>query len=232
MPSCSFVHGRLPYENLKPDPVLKSLLSSLPIRKVVSLINKCLRYSYGNFCVHLQRLDSFVFIAQQIFTNADKVHAIEALSRLGLEDCFEGIICFETLNPTHKSTASDDEDDIEFLGSKQSPNAENGTPEIFDIIGYFSQPDAGSSGLPKTPIVCKPSVSAIDRALKIANIDPHRTVGSSSIRSSNIMIPHNYFNSLTCAIILILSLQLFFEDSVRNIQSGKLLGLNTVLVSS
>ncbi|KAL2250506.1 UNVERIFIED_CONTAM: hypothetical protein Sindi_2172900 [Sesamum indicum] len=163
----SFVHGRLPYENLKPDPVLKSLLSSLPIRKV-------------------------------IFTNADKVHAIEALSRLGLEDCFEGIICFETLNPTHKSTASDDEDDIEFLGSKQSPNAENGTPEIFDIIGYFSQPDAGSSGLPKTPIVCKPSVSAIDRALKIANIDPHRT--------------------------------LFFEDSVRNIQSGKLLGLNTVLV--
>ena len=32
----SFVHGRLPYENLKPDPVLRSLLLSLPIRKVVS----------------------------------------------------------------------------------------------------------------------------------------------------------------------------------------------------
>ncbi|KAI3845729.1 hypothetical protein MKX03_007437 [Papaver bracteatum] len=31
----SFVHGRLPYENLKPDPVLRSLLLSLPYRKVV-----------------------------------------------------------------------------------------------------------------------------------------------------------------------------------------------------
>lgn len=34
--ACSFVHGRLPYENLKPDPVLRSLLLSLPIRKFVS----------------------------------------------------------------------------------------------------------------------------------------------------------------------------------------------------
>lgn len=35
----SFVHGRLPYENLKPDPVLRHLLQSLPIRKVVSCSN-------------------------------------------------------------------------------------------------------------------------------------------------------------------------------------------------
>lgn len=34
---CSYVHGRLPYDNLKPDPVLRHLLLSLPIRKVVSL---------------------------------------------------------------------------------------------------------------------------------------------------------------------------------------------------
>ncbi|KAL8526925.1 hypothetical protein ACS0TY_015973 [Phlomoides rotata] len=164
----SFVHGRLPYENLKPDPVLRGHLLSLPIRKV-------------------------------IFTNADKVHAIKVLNRLGLEECFEGIICFDTLNPTHKSTASDDEDDAEFLGKKipQSCCA-NGSTVIFDIIGHFSQPDATSSGLPKTPIVCKPSESAIERALKIGNIDPYRT--------------------------------LFFEDSVRNIQSGKRLGLDTVLV--
>nr|GMD73454.1 suppressor of disruption of TFIIS [Ipomoea batatas]GME02154.1 suppressor of disruption of TFIIS [Ipomoea batatas] len=32
----SFVHGGLPYELLKPDPVLKNLIHSLPIRKVVS----------------------------------------------------------------------------------------------------------------------------------------------------------------------------------------------------
>lgn len=36
----SFVHGRLPYENLKPDPVLRSLLLSLPIRKVVSVTSR------------------------------------------------------------------------------------------------------------------------------------------------------------------------------------------------
>lgn len=36
---CSFVHGRLPYELLRPDPVLRGLLLSLPVRKVVSFIN-------------------------------------------------------------------------------------------------------------------------------------------------------------------------------------------------
>ncbi|GAA0155967.1 hydrolase [Lithospermum erythrorhizon] len=163
----SFVHGRLPYDNLKPDPVLRSLLLSLPYRKV-------------------------------IFTNADKMHASVALKRLGLEGCFEGIICFESLNPTHKSTVSDDDeedDDFEFMGSKSSPSNNS---EIFDIIGHFSEPNNGMSGLPKTPIVCKPSETAIEEALKIANINPHRT--------------------------------LFFEDSVRNIQSGKRVGLYTVLV--
>ncbi|KAE8681675.1 Peptidyl-prolyl cis-trans isomerase [Hibiscus syriacus] len=64
----AYVHGRLPYEKLRPDPVLRNLLSSLPHRKI-------------------------------IFTNADKAHAQQVLKRLGLEDCFEGIICFETLNP-------------------------------------------------------------------------------------------------------------------------------------
>ncbi|XP_074340969.1 suppressor of disruption of TFIIS [Apium graveolens] len=165
----SFVHGRLPYENLKPDPVLRSLLLSLPIRKV-------------------------------IFTNADKVHAVKALGKLGLEDCFEGIICFETLNPIYKSTASDDEDDIQFTGSRSSSGITTGKHEIFDIVKHFSQPDASTSVLPKTPIVCKPSEHAIEKALKIGNINPHRT--------------------------------LFFEDSVRNIQAGKRVGLDTVLVGT
>ncbi|KAM7263281.1 hypothetical protein ACFE04_000964 [Oxalis oulophora] len=160
----SFVHGRMPYENLKPDPVLRNLLKSLPIRKI-------------------------------IFTNADKVHVANALSRLGLEDCFEGIICFETLNPTHKSTISDDEDDMEFLGSTTTTS----NSEIFDIVGHFARSNS-SVGLPKTPIICKPQEHAIELALKIANIDPRRT--------------------------------LFFEDSVRNIQAGKIVGLDTVLVGA
>ncbi|TKY63299.1 hypothetical protein E2542_SST13170 [Spatholobus suberectus] len=149
----SFVHGRLPYENLKPDPVLRNLLLSLPYRKL-------------------------------IFTNADKVHASKALNRLGLEDCFEGIICFETLNPIHKSTVSDDEDDIEFVGSRSTnPRTSNGsgTSQIFDIIEHFAQPNP-SAALPKTPVICKPSENATELALKIANLNPQRTVRKSPFR--------------------------------------------------
>ncbi|OMO97221.1 HAD-superfamily hydrolase, subfamily IA, variant 3 [Corchorus olitorius] len=166
----SYVHGRLPYDNLKPDPQLRNLLQTLPLRKI-------------------------------IFTNADRVHAVKALSKLGLEDCFEGIICFETLNPTHKNTVSDDEDDIEFLGSSAATKTDvpSSSPEIFDIVEHFANPKPGAT-LPKTPIVCKPQESAIELALKIAKINPQRT--------------------------------LFFEDSVRNIQAGKRVGLHTVLVGT
>ncbi|WOK93770.1 hypothetical protein Cni_G02471 [Canna indica] len=147
----SFVHGRLPYEKLKPDPVLRHLLLSLPIRKV-------------------------------IFTNADRVHAAKALQRLGLEDCFQGIICFETLNPL------------------PSPSSEQEkATDVFDIVGHFSRPNNGVE-LPKSPILCKPSLEAMERALEVADISPQRTI--------------------------------FFEDSVRNIQSGKRIGLHTVLVGT
>jgi len=164
----SFVHGRLPYENLKPDPVLRNLLLSVPIRKV-------------------------------IFTNADRTHAIKALKLLGLEDCFEGIICFETLNPVHKANVSDDEDDAEFLGKKNTTKTTTFTTEIFDIVNHFKQGNPASS-LPKTPIICKPSEYAIEQALKIANLNPQRTI--------------------------------FFEDSVRNVQAGKRVGMETVMVGT
>lgn len=144
----SFVHGRLPYDSLKPDPILRHLLLSLPIRKV-------------------------------IFTNADKVHAAKVLSRLGLEDCFEGIICFESLN---------------------DPNYELcGASDLFDIFEHSARPVAGAK-LPKTPVLCKPSESAMELALKLASIDPQRAI--------------------------------FFDDSVRNIQAAKRIGLRTVLVGS
>ncbi|GMI91910.1 hypothetical protein like AT5G02230 [Hibiscus trionum] len=95
-------YHRLPYDNLKLDPQLRSLLMTLPLRKI-------------------------------IFTNADKIHATTALSKLGLEDCFEGIICFETLNPTHKNTVSDDEDHIEFWGSSAATDdgSSRSSPETF-----------------------------------------------------------------------------------------------------
>ncbi|KAJ0979522.1 hypothetical protein J5N97_014996 [Dioscorea zingiberensis] len=150
----SFVHGRLPYEKLKPDPVLRHILLSLPIHKV-------------------------------IFTNADKMHASRVLNRLGLEGCFEGIVCFETLNESISEPSSDGT-----IGRRS---------KVFDILEHYSHPDPCVE-LPKTPILCKPSVDAMRHALEIAHINPQRTI--------------------------------FFDDSVRNIQSGKRIGLHTVLVGT
>ncbi|KAH9325321.1 hypothetical protein KI387_005499, partial [Taxus chinensis] len=81
-----------------------------------------------------------------IFTNGDRVHASKVLSRLGLEDCFEGVICFETLNPY---------------------------PETAENINGWDTP---ISVIPKAPILCKPSKEAIERALCLANADPQKTI--------------------------------------------------------
>ncbi|CAK9329086.1 unnamed protein product [Citrullus colocynthis] len=44
-----------------------------------------------------------------IYTNSDIKHATKVLARLGLEDCFEKIICFETMNPNlFKATRSNE----------------------------------------------------------------------------------------------------------------------------
>ncbi|KAL9264472.1 hypothetical protein AKJ16_DCAP09748 [Drosera capensis] len=126
-----FVHGRLPYELLKPDLVLRNLLHGLPIRKVV-------------------------------FTNGDEAHLSRALERLGLVDCFDRIICFETLNPTKGNNASHD-------------SHENAS-EIFDIMKYCADPDGSGLTLPKTPVVCKPFEDAYEEAFKLAEIDPKRTL--------------------------------------------------------
>ncbi|XVE79563.1 hypothetical protein DITRI_Ditri14bG0068600 [Diplodiscus trichospermus] len=150
-----FVHGRLPYTMLKPDPVLWNLLLSLPVRKV-------------------------------IFTNADKKHAARVLNRLGLEDCFEGIICFETLNPTNKDNPSAADGFISNTG-------------IFDIGNYSACPDSELE-LPSTSVVCKPFEKAFQQVFEIANINPRKT--------------------------------LFFDDSIRNIQTGKNMGLHTVWVGT
>ncbi|KAH9787083.1 hypothetical protein KPL71_010478 [Citrus sinensis] len=96
----AFVHGKLPYEKLKPDP---------------------------------------------IFTNADQKHAMEVLGRLGLEDCFEGIICFETINP--RLQPADNTDGIE-----------------------------NNSFSSNQRILCKPSLEAIETAIRIANVDPKKTI--------------------------------------------------------
>ncbi|KAJ7954896.1 Haloacid dehalogenase-like hydrolase (HAD) superfamily protein [Quillaja saponaria] len=74
----SFVHGRLPYELIKPDPQLRNLLLSISQRKI-------------------------------IFTNSDRIHAVKVLDCLGLNDCFDQIICFETMNPNLDTSTRPDE---------------------------------------------------------------------------------------------------------------------------
>lgn len=111
-----YVHGSLPYEKLKPDPVLRNLLLSTPQRKIVritlnpkSLIS-CRLICYTFYHAHSPESSihlSWIYVILQVFTNSDKAHAARALRKLGLEDCFEGIICFETLNqPDNPSSKS------------------------------------------------------------------------------------------------------------------------------
>lgn len=47
---------------------------------------------------------------KQIFSNGNEAHVAKVLSRLGLEDCFDDIICFETLNPIHKDNVQPEND--------------------------------------------------------------------------------------------------------------------------
>lgn len=132
----SFVHGRLPYNVLlKPDPVLRAILQSLPVRKL-------------------------------IFTNADSNHALSALKSLGLEDCFERIISFDTLNPSNNTNPSYDKDDSESRST---------TARIADFCEHMRHPDSNIV-LPRTPIVCKPFDDAFETAFKLADIDPQRTL--------------------------------------------------------
>eukprot|EP00262_Sarcandra_glabra_P019774 TRINITY_DN760_c0_g1_i1.p1 TRINITY_DN760_c0_g1~~TRINITY_DN760_c0_g1_i1.p1 ORF type:complete len:311 (+),score=75.38 TRINITY_DN760_c0_g1_i1:33-965(+) len=176
------VHGRLPYETLKPDPVLRNLLLSMPQRKI-------------------------------IFTNADKGHVAQVLSRMGLEDCFGGVICFETLNPPFEPEEDDANDkkvidrhpEEDNVNDKEVINcADDGDrhPEEDNVNDkeVINCADDGDSPIPKSRIICKPSLEAMEAAIQIANINPEKTI--------------------------------FFDDSARNIATGKAAGLHTVIVGS
>jgi putative hydrolase of the HAD superfamily len=154
----------------------------------------------------------------QIFTNGDMVHAVRALQRLGLEDCFEGIICFETLNAPCPPY--------------------DGEPKIFDIAGHFAR-NGSADELPKTPVLCKPNVDAMEEALRIANVNPHKAVSFRCSDSHPILASfqrlhsHLFISALRCPKRARFSFQqIFFDDSVRNIQAGKRIDLNTVLVGT
>ncbi|KAJ4968925.1 hypothetical protein NE237_015626 [Protea cynaroides] len=155
----AYVHGKLPYDTLKPDPVLRNLLLSMPQRKI-------------------------------IFTNADKAHAAQVLKGLDLEDCFQGVICFETLNPPPQSESDDNQLDRGGDAALLTESSDESDQSSSASISEF----------PKSRIICKPSPEAFEAAIRIANVDPNKTI--------------------------------FFDDSVRNIASGKAAGLHTVIVGS
>jgi pyrimidine 5'-nucleotidase len=111
-----YVHGRLPYHLLRPDPILRNLLQSMPQPKY-------------------------------IFTNADKIHAAVVLKKLGVEDMFEGILCFETFN-THCAIAKE--------------RREAGEQDVkLDV---------------SVPIVCKPSIACMGEAVQLLGINPAKTL--------------------------------------------------------
>lgn len=167
----AYVHGKLPYEILRPDPMLRNQLLSMPQRKI-------------------------------IFTNSDRAHVEKVLGKLGIEDCFEGAICFETLNPTLRPTDHHDRKDIASPSTVIQSISQNGDESLsepnseIDTICCADQSNAS----PNRPILCKPSLEAIKAAIQIANINPRKTV--------------------------------FFDDSARNIAAGKAAGLHTVIVGS
>lgn len=75
----------------------------------------------------------------------------EVLHRLGLEDCFEDVICFESLNPKNQDS-----------------------PKI-SVAGY-GDVSKRAVVLPESPIICKPFENAFQQAFKMAKITPHKTV--------------------------------------------------------
>ena len=91
---------------------------------------------------------------------------------MGLEDCFEGIICFETLNPPlEPADFIDALDDNQVLAGDQDPNSADRT-------------DA-SSVSSKSPVLCKPSLESFEAAIRIANVDPEKTVETQSFLNLN-----------------------------------------------
>lgn len=77
--------------------------------------------------------------------------------------------------------------------------------------------------LPKTPILCKPFENAFEQAFKIAGINPHKTVRKVMLQCLYILV-EDQIDPLS------LFLQLFFDDSIRNLQSAKKMGMHTVWV--
>ena len=115
----------------------------------------------------------------QIFTNADKAHAAQVLNKMGLEDCFQGVICFETLNPPQDKP----------LGYVHGIDEKDQVPTQGELIDGRPADDHTHHGCntsaSRSLVLCKPSVEAIEAAIRIANADPKKTVNEEAISSGS-----------------------------------------------
>jgi pyrimidine and pyridine-specific 5'-nucleotidase len=95
---------------------------------------------------------------------------------MGFEDCFEGVICFETLNlPLEIANNMDALDnDAMIAGGEPEPSGFDGTIATRNKNKIKNDLDNGISS--KSRILCKPSLEAIEAAIQIANVDPRKTV--------------------------------------------------------
>ncbi|PIA44879.1 hypothetical protein AQUCO_01700450v1 [Aquilegia coerulea] len=64
-----------------------------------SFVHGSLPYEVIKADLQLRNLLRSINQRKLIFTNSDRNHAIKVLEKLGLHDCFDQIICFETINP-------------------------------------------------------------------------------------------------------------------------------------
>ncbi|XP_077211125.1 haloacid dehalogenase-like hydrolase (HAD) superfamily protein [Tasmannia lanceolata] len=74
-----------------------------------SFVHGSLPYEAINPDLRLQNLLQSITQRKLIFTNSDRNHARKVLERLGIEDCFDQIICFESLNPNISKSKRPDE---------------------------------------------------------------------------------------------------------------------------
>nr|PNR53188.1 hypothetical protein PHYPA_009563 [Physcomitrium patens] len=86
-----------------------------------------------------------------IFTNADKIHADKVLNLLGLEDIFEGFLCFESFN-CHSAISKD---------RQVCQDADDDVDVKLDT---------------SVLIVCKPAIACFQEAIQLMQLDPSKTL--------------------------------------------------------
>lgn len=133
----------------------------------------------------------------------------------------------ETLNCIHKNAASVDEDDIKTVGLPNTTRISDSVFEIFNIIWHVSRHGA-ALGLPKIPIVRKPSEDAIERGSQSCQ---HQSPENGETFSLNSTVASFKLTVNDCQLFIQIYDCRFSSRIVLGTQARKRLVLRTVLVS-